>query len=214
MSDAKLPPLSIDELAAESGTALPDKEVYSLLDLNVDLDLALDLAAPIGLAVAGNANVAAPIDAAVGANVLSDGSSAQALADQGVAIQQGITGEALANSDQDSAIDQGQTPAPAPQPPAGGGDVRVPPADVAGALDGGLLNVDVNLAADLDLAAPINGAVALNANVAAPIDAAVAANLGSVGSEATAVAQQDAIIQQTIDGTAEANAAQRSDIDQ
>ncbi|MEU4807149.1 peptidoglycan-binding protein [Actinosynnema sp. NPDC023587] len=216
MSQANLPPLSIDELAAEGGTALPDKEVYSLLDLNVDLDLALDLAAPIGLAVAGNANVAAPIDAAVGANVLSDGSTAQALSDQGVAIQQGITGEALANSHQDSAIDQGEEQDPTPPPPAGGSgtDVRAQPADVAGALDGGLLNVDVNLAADLDLAAPINGAVALNANVAAPIDAAVAANLGSVGSEATAVAQQDAIIQQTIDGTAEANAEQRSDIDQ
>lgn len=207
MSDAQLPPLSIDELAAEAGTALPDKEVYSLLDLNVDLDLALDLAAPIGLALAGNANVAAPIDAAVGANVLSDGSTAQALAEQGVAVQQGITGEAVANSDQDSAIGQGTTPTP---PPA----AAAAPTDVAGALDGGLLNLDVNLAADLDLAAPINGAVALNANVAAPIDAAVAANLGSVGSEATAVAQQQAIIQQTIDGTAEANAEQRSDIDQ
>ncbi len=213
MSEAKLPPLSMDELAAEGGTALPDKEVYSLLDLNVDLDLALDLAAPIGLAVAGNANIAAPIDAAVGANVLSDGSTAQAMADQGVAIQQGITGEAVANSDQDSAIGQGASPVPAPQPPAGGAQVPTP-TDLAGALDGGLLNVDVNLAADLDLAAPINGAVALNANVAAPIDAAVAANLGSVGSEATAVAQQQAIIQQTIDGTAEANAEQRSDIDQ
>lgn len=213
MSEAKLPPLSMDELAAEGGTALPDKEVYSLLDLNVDLDLALDLAAPIGLAVAGNANIAAPIDAAVGANVLSDGSTAQAMADQGVAIQQGITGEAVANSDQDSAIGQGASPAPAPQPPAGGAQVPTP-TDLAGALDGGLLNVDVDLAADLDLAAPINGAVALNANVAAPIDAAVAANLGSVGSEATAVAQQQAIIQQTIDGTAEANAEQRSDIDQ
>ncbi|GAA0248101.1 hypothetical protein GCM10010492_54830 [Saccharothrix mutabilis subsp. mutabilis] len=209
MSDAQLPPLSIDELAAEGGTALPDKEVYSLLDLNVDLDLALDLAAPIGLALAGNANVAAPIDAAVGANVLSDGSTAQALSEQGVAIQQGITGEAVANSDQDSAIGQGTTPTPPPavtDTPA--------PTDVAGALDGGLLNLDVNLAADLDLAAPINGAVALNANVAAPIDAAVAANLGSVGSEATAVAQQQAIIQQTIDGSAEANAQQRSEIDQ
>ena len=32
------------------------------------------------------------------------------------------------------------------------------------------------------MAAPIDGAVAANANVAAPIDAAVAANVGSVGS--------------------------------
>ncbi|RKT53752.1 peptidoglycan-binding protein [Saccharothrix australiensis] len=216
MSDANLPPLSADDLAAEGGTALPDKEVYSLLDLNVDLDLGLDLAAPIDLAVAANANVAAPIDAAVGANVLSDGSTAQALADQGAAIQQGITGEAVANSSQDSAIDQGERPA---TPPAGGQadavrSAPVDPTDPAAALEGGLLNVDVDLAADLDLAAPINGAVAANANVAAPIDAAVAANIGSDGSAATAVAQQDAIIQQTIDGTAEANAEQRSGIDQ
>ena len=83
MSEQDLAPLSADELAAEAGTALPPKEVISLLDLNVDLDLALDLAAPIDLAVAANANVAAPIDAAVGANVLSVGSTAQALADAG-----------------------------------------------------------------------------------------------------------------------------------
>jgi glutamyl-tRNA reductase len=82
--DDALRPLSPDELAAETGAALPDKEVISLLDLNVDADIALDAAAPIDLAVAANANVAAPIDAAVAANVLSTGSSAQALADQGV----------------------------------------------------------------------------------------------------------------------------------
>ena len=99
-------PLSAEELAAETGAALPDKEVISLLDLNADLDLALDAAAPIDLAVAANANVAAPIDAAVGANVLSVDSTAQALADQGVLIDQGITGETVANAPQDSTIDQ------------------------------------------------------------------------------------------------------------
>ena len=104
--DDALRPLSPEELAAETGAALPDKEVISLLDLNADLDLALDAAAPIDLAVAANANVAAPIDAAVGANVLSVGSTAQALADQGVLIDQGITGEAVANAPQDSTIDQ------------------------------------------------------------------------------------------------------------
>ena len=56
-------PLTDDELMAQAGTALPDKEVVWLLDLNADLDLALDAAAPIDLAVAANANVAAPIDA-------------------------------------------------------------------------------------------------------------------------------------------------------
>src|SRR3954470_22682084 len=99
--------LSAEELEAQGATALPDKEVVSLLDLNADLDLAIDAAAPIDLAVAANANVAAPIDAAVGANVLSTGSSAQALSDQGVLIDQGITGAATATSPQDSLIDQG-----------------------------------------------------------------------------------------------------------
>ena len=72
--------------------------------------------------------------------------------------------------------------------------------------------MDVNLAADADLAAPIDGAVAANANVAAPIDAAVAANVGSVDSDAVAIAQQDAIINQNIKGDATANADQTSDI--
>ena len=81
-------------------------------------------------------------------------------------------------------------------------------------LDGNLLNVDVDLAADLDLASPIAGAVAANANVAAPIDAAVAANVGSIDSDAVAVSQQDAIITQDINGNATATADQQSDITQ
>jgi len=214
--DDALRPLSPEELAAETGAALPDKEVISLLDLNADLDLALDAAAPIDLAVAANANVAAPIDAAVGANVLSVDSTAQALADQGVLIDQGITGEAVANAPQDSTIDQTDdtvgTPAPAPAPADGttGGATET----VGDPLSGDLLDVNIDLAADIDLAAPIAGAVAANANVAAPIDAAVAANIGSIGSEATAVAQQDAIITQDIDATAEATADQQSQISQ
>ena len=211
----ELRPFSPEELAAETGAALPDKEVISLLDLNADLDIALDAAAPIDLAVAANANVAAPIDAAVGANVLSVGSTAQALADQGVLVDQGITGEAVANAPQDSTIDQSAAapePAPAPAPVDGttGGTTET----VGDPLSGNLLDVNVDLAADVDLAAPVAGAVAANANVAAPIDAAVAANIGSIGSEATAIAQQDAIITQDIDANAEATAAQQSGITQ
>jgi hypothetical protein len=198
-------PLSPEELAAETGAALPDKEVISLLDLNADLDIALDAAAPIDLAVAANANVAAPIDAAVGANVLSSGSTAQALADQGVLIDQGITGEAVATAPQDSTIDQSDDTIgdaePAPTPTDGGVTETM-----GDPLSGDLLDVNVDLAADVDLAAPIAGAVAANANVAAPIDAAVAANVGSIDSQATAVAQQDAIITQDIDANAEATA--------
>lgn len=218
MTDSSMPPLTAEELAAEGGTALPDKEVISLLDLNADLDIGLDAAAPIDLAVAANANVAAPIDAAVAANILSVGSEAQAMADQGVLIDQGITGEAVADAGQDSTIDQAsQEPAPAEAP----ADATTTPTDgatdavtSAGALDGSLLNVDVDLAADLDLAAPIAGAVAANANVAAPIDAAVAANIGSIDSDAVALAQQDAIITQDIDADANATTDQSSDISQ
>src|SRR5687768_14605982 len=98
--------LTPEELEAEEVTALPDKEVASILDLQVDADIALDLAAPIDLAVAANANVAAPIDAAVGANILSAGSTAQALADQGAMITQSIVGDSTATATQVSDLDQ------------------------------------------------------------------------------------------------------------
>lgn len=245
-------PLTDDELLSEQATALPDKEVASVLDLNADLDLGIDAAAPIDLAVAANANVAAPIDAAASANILSYGSDAQALADQGVVIEQGITADANAESTQDSIIDQGNdtvdgetpdttgdtvidggTPDNTEDSVVGGGtvdggsllpdgtlpdgtlpDVGTLPVDPAAALDGDLLNVNVDLAADADIAAPINGAVAANANVAAPIDAAVAANIGSIDSQAYAVAEQDAIISQNIEGEANASADQQSDLKQ
>ena len=83
--------------------------------------------------------------------------------------------------------------------------------DTGDLLKGDLLNVDVNVDLDADLAAPINGAVAANANVAAPIDAAVAANILSEDSESTAIAQQDAIITQSITGDAEATSDQTSE---
>jgi len=247
--------LSDEDLAAEDAVALPDKEVVSILDLNADLDLAIDAAAPIDLGVAANANVAAPIDAAVGANLLSEGSTAQALSDQGVAITQDVNADAVANASQDSTLEQGavgstspeqpqsMVGSTAPDAPEGAVGSTVPgdslPGDLPGDLDGGvpgevpteiptevpepdlsslsdgnLLNVNVDLDGDANIAAPINGAVAANANVAAPIDAAVAANVGSIGSEAVAVSQQDAIINQSIDGSAEATAGQESEISQ
>jgi len=299
--------LTDEELAAQGATALPDKEVVSILDLNADIDLAIDAAAPIDLAVAANANVAAPIDAAVGANVLSIDSTAQALSDQGVLINQGLDADASAHATQDSALDQSNdvvdagSGAAAAEPavtdatatPAMGstalgdagtatdgltgtvgdtagttagdlggtvGDTTGTVGDTVGGtvgdttgdlggtvgdttgdlggtigdtvggatdglggtldgassslLDGNLLNVDVNVDADADIAAPINGAVAANANVAAPIDAAVGANVGSIGSDAIAVSQQDAIINQDITGSADAVSDQQSDITQ
>jgi hypothetical protein len=198
--------MSREELAGEAGSALPPKEVLSLLDLNVDADVALDLAAPIDLAVAANANVAAPIDAAASANILSALSSAASMADQDAQITQGISGEANAVAPQTSVLDQSNDTIE--EPP----DVTVPPlpTDPADALAGGLLDVNVDLAIDADIAAPIAGAVAANANVAAPIDAAVAANIGSIGSEAVAVADQDVVIDQQLEDV-EANATADQD---
>jgi hypothetical protein len=197
-----------DELAAEGATALPDKEVLSLLDLNANLDLALDAAAPIDLAIGANANIAAPITAAVDANVLSPGAVSAADATQAGVIHQGITGDASATAAQHSTIDQGATT-------AGGTGSSTGGTTTAGSLDdGNLLNVNVNLNGDLNLAAPIDGAVAANANAAAPIDAAVSANIGSPLSEAVGVAHQDVTIDQTIDGNATAVGDQTSGIDQ
>ncbi len=217
MTASDLPPLSREELAAEAGSALPDKEVMSLLDLNADLNLALDVAAPIDLAVGANANVAAPINAAVGANILSVGSADATLAHQDVNIDQGLSGTAVAHAPQHSGIDQatpatGTTPTTADTPATAGATATAP--SPSSALSGDLLKVDVNAAADAKLAAPIDGAVAANANVAAPIDASVSANVGSVASDATAIADQTGSITQHLDGTAQATADQTSQINQ
>lgn len=223
--EQSLEPLSAEELAAEAVTALPDKEVASILDLNADLNLGIEAAAPIDLGVAANANVAAPIDASASANVLSAGSTAAGMADQGVMIDQGINADATANAAQDSTIgDSGAAsgataPATDATAPATDGTAAALPTDPGvtvpdptSAVNGNLLNVDVNLDANAGIAAPINGAVAANANVAAPIDASVAANIGSLDSNAVAVSQQDAIISQHIDGSATATSDQQSDL--
>ena len=58
--------LTSEELAAQAGEELPDREAMSLID----------------------ANVAAPVNAAVAANILSDDSIAYANAEQNVDIDQ------------------------------------------------------------------------------------------------------------------------------
>ena len=60
--------LTPEELAEQEAAELPDRENMSLV----------------------NANVAAPINAAVAANVLSDNSTAEAIAVQNAPINQGI----------------------------------------------------------------------------------------------------------------------------
>ena len=61
-----LEPLSSEELEAQAGEELPDREAMSLI----------------------NANLAAPVNAAVAANILSDNSVAYANAEQDVDIDQ------------------------------------------------------------------------------------------------------------------------------
>lgn len=211
MTERSVSRMPADELAAESVTALPDKEVLSLLDLNANIDLAVDAAAPIDLAIGANANIAAPIQAAASANVLSPDAMSAAQGTQAVAIGQDITGDANAHGIQDSTLNQ-DAAAGGTTATTGG---TTPTGAVTGDLtDGNLLDVNVNLNGGLDLAAPINGAVAANANAAAPIDAAVSANIGSPGAESVAVADQTAIIDQTITGDANAVSDQTSAIDQ
>src|SRR3954470_7315822 len=96
---------SPEELSAEAGTLLPAKEVLSLLDLNIDVNLALDLVAPIDLAVAGNLNVAAPINGAVSAHVLSVMSTSAAHSGQGVMLDQLLSGQAIAQAPQSAVVD-------------------------------------------------------------------------------------------------------------
>ena len=62
--------VSDSEVDEQSGEELPDREAMSLI----------------------NANLAAPVNAAVAANVLSDHSTAGAFADQSNTIHQGIGG--------------------------------------------------------------------------------------------------------------------------
>jgi hypothetical protein len=86
--------------------------------------------------------------------------------------------------------------------------------DTSSLVPDSLLDLDVNLDLDADVAAPIDAAVAANANVAAPIDAAVSANVLSPDATSVAAATQDSTIVQDLDGVAEATANQDSDIAQ
>jgi hypothetical protein len=83
-------------------------------------------------------------------------------------------------------------------------------------LNGGsLLDANVNIHANADLAAPVDGAVAANGNVAAPIDAAVGANVGSQGATAEALAPQEVDISQNLDHvTSDATATQDANVNQ
>jgi hypothetical protein len=100
--------LSDADLREEAVSELPEREAMSLLNLNLDLNLGVDGAAPINAAAAANLNVAAPIDAAVSANIGSVDSTSIAIADQDSIIIQELDGTAEATADQTSAIEQGE----------------------------------------------------------------------------------------------------------
>ena len=200
-----------EDLAAEGATALPDKEVVSILDLNADLDLAIDAAAPIDLAVAANANVAAPIDAAVAANVLSSappprrsptrascstrarrrrdrrrrpGQRPSTRAHRRPRTGCGHAAAAHRPGDLDRAgravrrtLPDGRRHCPTDA------STDLPTRGVGACSTATCSTSTSTSTRDTDVAAPIDGAVAANANVAAPIDAAVAANIGSIDCE-------------------------------
>jgi hypothetical protein len=284
VSEKDLEKVSMDEIEAEDATALPNKEVMSLLDINANVDLGLDLAAPVDLAVAANLNVAAPIEAAASANVLSDNAQAVALSQQHGTIDQLISGSAEATADQHAEIAQNANPdeagatdagaiagtdAASAAPVAGategvvdgatgavggatdaaggavdgvtdgaggavgdvtdgaGGAVGGVADDVGDAADGvtgsvdsllsggSLLDANVDINANAELTAPVDGAVAANANIAAPINASVAANIGSDGAVAQSLADQQVDVHQSLDGVeATADAEQDATIDQ
>src|SRR3954454_19552198 len=101
----------MDEIEGEDAVSLPNKEVLSLLDVNANVDLGLDLAAPVDLAAAANLNVAAPIEAAASANVLSDGAQAVGISSQHGTIDQTVSGSADATAPQNAEIVQNANPA-------------------------------------------------------------------------------------------------------
>ena len=75
MSTDERAPLTPEEVASEGITALPDKEVISILDLAADVDLAIDGAAPIDLAISISASQQSKVSAGslrAGVIVLAD----------------------------------------------------------------------------------------------------------------------------------------------
>lgn len=203
--------LTVEEIEAEFVTALPDKEVVSILDLNVDVDVFIDAASPIDLAAAAQLNVAAPIDASAAANVLAFDSGAMAENYQTGTVNQILEANAYATSDQYSDIIQADEADGDGTTTPDENDVVTPENNL---FEGPLLNVDVDVDLDADLAAPIAGAVAANANVAAPISASVAANVITFESDAIAYTDQEMSVNQELRGEAVANSLQESSIDQ
>jgi hypothetical protein len=176
MEDDKV---SMDEVEAEGAVSLPNKEVLSLLDVNANVDLGLDLAAPVDLAAAANLNVAAPIEASASANVLSPGAEAVGLAEQQGKIEQGITGSATADAPQHADVAQTSSPGDAVGASADGGAATPIDGGAATPVDGGAAPVHGGAAAPAHdgTAAPADGGATAPADggQATPADGAQAA---------------------------------------
>jgi hypothetical protein len=176
MEDDKV---SMDEVEAEGAVSLPNKEVLSLLDVNANVDLGLDLAAPVDLAAAANLNVAAPIEASASANVLSPGAEAVGLAEQQGKIEQGITGSATADAPQHADVAQTSSPGDAVGASADGGAATPIDGGAATPVDGGTAPVHGGAAAPAHdgTAAPADGGATAPADggQATPADGAQAA---------------------------------------
>jgi hypothetical protein len=225
--------VSMEEIEAEDAVSLPNKEVLSLLDVNANVDLGLDLAAPVDLAVAANLNVAAPIEASAAANVLSPDATALGVAEQGGHLDQSLSGSATATAPQHAVVGQDSSGGASPTEPAtgsgasaatggaipGSGSTATDPGATAGgaagtgdAVGGAVSNttggVDSLLNGGSLLDANIN--VDATANLAAPIDGAVAANANVAAPVDAAVAANIA----SPGATAEALAPQTLDVEQ
>src|SRR3954470_15486616 len=153
----------MDEIDAEGATALPNKEVMSLLDVNANVDLGLDLAAPVDLAVAANLNLAGPIEASWAANLLSSNAEAVSVAQQHGTIDQGISGSAEATAPQHADISQDSNSddgaAGATTEPAAGGRPAGGSAATGGALEGTTGAVDGATGAVDGATGAVDGAV-------------------------------------------------------
>jgi hypothetical protein len=100
MADAERKPqhsqrgLSNDELAAEQGSDLPDREAMSLLDFGFNVE---DIE---------NLNLAVPINQAIAANINTNASIASADADQLVIVDQGLESTDEVSPEPDDRLEQ------------------------------------------------------------------------------------------------------------
>jgi hypothetical protein len=235
--------VSMDEVDAEDAVPLPSKEVMSLLDVNANVDLGLDLAAPVDLAVAANLNVAAPIEAAASANLLSPDAQAVGLAQQHGTIDQSISGSADATAPQHADVSQDSNPpeagGTAPATDAAAAGETAPATGAGGVVDGAVGAVDGATGGAVDgatggavdgatgdavdgatdgVGSLLQGGNLLDANVNIHANADLAAPIdGAVAANANVAAPIDAAVAANIGsdhGIAQALADQQVDIHQ